>query len=53
MEDGVAGERIFLVCEKSVECEAFYTWILDKFCEELVVMAWKIKRLLDGLVSTS
>ena len=46
------------------ECEAVYTWIIhplwrsrgawkSEFGEELVVVAWKTRRLLGGLASTS
>ena len=41
------------VCKQSAECEAVYTWILDQIWEELVAAAWKTRRLLGGLVSTS
>ena len=38
---------------QSVECEAVYTWILDRAWEKLVAAAWKTRRLLCGLPSTS
>ena len=52
------------MCGQSVECEAVYTWIIhpswrsrgawkSEFGEELVATAWKTRRLIGGLASTS
>ena len=52
------------MCGHSAKCEAVYTWIIHpswrsrgaskrKFGEELVAAAWKTRRLLGGLASTS
>ena len=52
------------MCGQIAECEVVYTWIIhpswrsrgawkSEFGEELVAAAWKTRRLLGGLVSTS
>ena len=52
------------MCGQSAECEAVYNWIIhlswrstgawkSEFGEELVATAWKTRRFLGGLASTS